>query len=157
MRCRRGEHISTVEGGATGGSESVLRVGEFKRPGRPADEADCRSEQPIVGADQHRHAIADLEGDRSAVGADARVDDGDDDTGAEVVRGASQGQAAGVEQIWIDPGVGFGKTLEHNLDLVANLDRFTSLAPVLLGFLGVDMVRVHDVRATVHAVGVIAR
>ena len=25
------------------------------------------------------------------------------------------------------------------------------------GFLGVDMVRVHDVRATVHAVGVIAR
>ena len=112
----------------------------------------------------------------------------------------ARGQAAGVEQIWVDPGVGFGKTLEHNLDLVANLDRFTSLAPVLLGvsrkrsigdlhaasdatvhggvlepvptgdrlegslamatwggFLGVDMVRVHDVRATVHAVGVIAR
>ena len=42
-------------------------------------------------------------------------------------RRSRPGQAAGVEQIWVDPGVGFGKTLEHNLDLVANLDMFTAL------------------------------
>jgi dihydropteroate synthase len=127
-------------------------------------------------------------------------DDVVEEVHAFLVDAVARGQAAGVEQIWVDPGVGFGKTLEHNLDLVANLDRFTALAPVLLGvsrkcsigdlhaasdasvhggvlepvptgdrlegslamatwggFLGVDMVRVHDVRATVHAVGVIAR
>ena len=33
----------------------------------------------------------------------------------------------------IDPGIGFGKTLEHNLDLLRNLARFTEIAPVLVG------------------------
>ena len=43
--------------------------------------------------------------------------------------------SAGIEceKIVIDPGIGFGKTLEHNLSLLANLDRFSDLAPVLLG------------------------
>ncbi len=27
-------------------------------------------------------------------------------------------------RLWIDPGIGFGKTLEHNLDLMRNLDKF---------------------------------
>ncbi len=45
-------------------------------------------------------------------------------------------EAAGIarEQIVIDPGIGFGKTLEHNLDLIAGLHRFHALGcPVLLG------------------------
>jgi dihydropteroate synthase len=44
--------------------------------------------------------------------------------------------AAGVssDQVVFDPGIGFGKTLEHNLQLLANLRRFTKLRrPVLLG------------------------
>jgi dihydropteroate synthase len=40
----------------------------------------------------------------------------------------------GREQIILDPGIGFGKTLEHNLQLLAALRRFRSLErPVLLG------------------------
>jgi dihydropteroate synthase len=37
--------------------------------------------------------------------------------------------AAGVrrEAIWLDPGIGFGKTLAHNLQLLAHLDRLTAL------------------------------
>ncbi|MFN3512008.1 MAG: dihydropteroate synthase [Phenylobacterium sp.] len=44
--------------------------------------------------------------------------------------------AAGVarEKIWLDPGIGFGKRLEHNLALLAHLDRVVALGfPVLLG------------------------
>jgi len=44
--------------------------------------------------------------------------------------------AAGIssEQVVFDPGIGFGKTLEHNLQLLANLRRFTKLGrPLLLG------------------------
>lgn len=38
------------------------------------------------------------------------------------------------ERIVIDPGIGFGKTLPHNLTLMANLDQFESLGcPLLLG------------------------
>jgi len=40
----------------------------------------------------------------------------------------------GISQIIIDPGIGFGKTLEHNLTLLKNLQRITELKqPVLLG------------------------
>ena len=107
---------------------------------------------------------------------------------------ADRGSRAGVERVWIDPGIGFGKTHEQNLDLLASLDRFVATGiPVAVGtsrksFLGsvlslsdargdpavavpvppedrldgslatamwamlagVALVRVHDVRATVH-------
>ncbi len=43
------------------------------------------------------------------------------------------GRRRGVE-VLVDPGIGFGKTLEHNLDLLANLGEFRALgAPVVLG------------------------
>jgi dihydropteroate synthase len=44
--------------------------------------------------------------------------------------------SAGVdeERIWLDPGVGFGKTLEHNLELLRRLDELRSLGrPLLVG------------------------
>jgi len=38
------------------------------------------------------------------------------------------------ENIILDPGIGFAKTLEHNLEVMRNLERFTELVyPVLLG------------------------
>jgi len=42
--------------------------------------------------------------------------------------------ANGVSQIFIDPGIGFGKALEHNLSLLNHLQEFTSLGyPILVG------------------------
>ncbi len=49
---------------------------------------------------------------------------------------AEHANAAGVrpENIILDPGIGFGKTLEHNLMLLARLDEIVALGPpVLLG------------------------
>jgi dihydropteroate synthase len=49
---------------------------------------------------------------------------------------AAAARAAGIDagKIWIDPGIGFGKTLEHNLELLAHLDRFTDTDyPVVMG------------------------
>ncbi len=43
-------------------------------------------------------------------------------------------EAAGVNTIIIDPGIGFGKTLEHNLSLIKHLGEFRSLGrPILIG------------------------
>ena len=92
----------------------------------------------------------------------------------------SQGIAA--ERIIIDPGIGFGKTMEHNLEILKRLEEFRGLQkPLLIGtsrksFIGnilelpvtervegttatvcwaiahgVDIVRVHDVKANVRA------
>jgi dihydropteroate synthase len=64
---------------------------------------------------------------------------------------AQAAMAAGVARgrIWIDPGVGFGKTLAHNLALLANLDRFVATGfPVLLGASRKRMIRAIDETAT---------
>lgn len=51
-----------------------------------------------------------------------------------VVARAAKAAAAGVEQIWIDPGIGFGKTARHNLELLKHLDRFVASGyPVMVG------------------------
>jgi dihydropteroate synthase len=40
----------------------------------------------------------------------------------------------GIQQIIIDPGIGFGKTVEHNLQIVKHLETFSSLGcPILIG------------------------
>lgn len=36
------------------------------------------------------------------------------------------------EKVWVDPGIGFGKTLEHNLCLLKHLDRFQELGSRIL-------------------------
>lgn len=41
---------------------------------------------------------------------------------------------AGVKNIFIDPGIGFGKTLDHNLEILKRLEDFKSLGyPILIG------------------------
>lgn len=40
----------------------------------------------------------------------------------------------GVDEIIIDPGIGFGKTVEDNFRLLKNLDKFKTLGkPILIG------------------------
>ena len=52
--------------------------------------------------------------------------------GADGVRGRAPGVAE--EQILLDPGIGFGKTAEHNLELLARLDELVALGrPVVIG------------------------
>ena len=47
---------------------------------------------------------------------------------------ATAASAAGVKEIWVDPGLCFGKTDVHNLALLANLDRIVDLGwPVMVG------------------------
>jgi len=49
---------------------------------------------------------------------------------------AKAAMAAGIEReaIAVDPGIGFGKTVDHNLDLLRNLDGIVSLGhPVVVG------------------------
>lgn len=42
--------------------------------------------------------------------------------------------AVGVPEVWIDPGIGFGKTAAHNLSLLRHVDRLVETGhPVLIG------------------------
>jgi dihydropteroate synthase len=64
-----------------------------------------------------------------------------DDVVAEVKRFLEERLAAAVEagiaedRICLDPGIGFGKTVEHNFELVRRLDELAALGrPILVGF-----------------------
>lgn len=47
---------------------------------------------------------------------------------------AQKARAAGIRNLILDPGFGFGKTLRHNYELLSQLDRITALGyPVLAG------------------------
>jgi len=44
------------------------------------------------------------------------------------------GEGVAEEQIWLDPGIGFGKTLEHNLELLRRLGELRELGrPLVIG------------------------
>jgi dihydropteroate synthase len=52
----------------------------------------------------------------------------------ELVHRADAARAAGAPEVWLDPGIGFGKTADHNLALLAHLDAFVATGlPVLVG------------------------
>ncbi len=62
---------------------------------------------------------------------------------------ASAASAAGVEDIWVDPGIGFGKTLDHNLALLNAVGRIRDEVgrPVLIGASRKRFIQAIDARA----------
>jgi len=51
-----------------------------------------------------------------------------------LVSHAERAAAAGVAEVWIDPGIGFGKTAAHNLSLLAGLPALVATGwPVMVG------------------------
>ena len=73
-------------------------------------------------------------GDPRTMQADPRYDDVVDDVRRFLVERASVAVHGGVPEVWIDPGIGFGKTTVHNLELLAHLDVLVAEGfPVLIG------------------------
>lgn len=64
----------------------------------------------------------------------AHYDDVVAEVGAFLAERAAAAAEAGVEEVWIDPGLGFAKTAGHNLALLRRLRALTALGyPVLVG------------------------
>ena len=81
-------------------------------------------------------ALMHMQGDPRTMQQDPRYDDVAQDVTAFMMDRVAAVAAAGVsgERIWLDPGIGFGKRPEHNLELLRHLDRLVATGfPVLLG------------------------
>jgi dihydropteroate synthase len=75
-----------------------------------------------------------MRGEPRTMQLDPRYDDVVAEVGAELADAARAGERAGVREVWVDPGIGFGKTAEHNWMLLAQLDRLVALGwPVMVG------------------------
>jgi dihydropteroate synthase len=130
-----------------------------------------------------------MRGEPETMQADPRYDDVVAEVRAFLADRLEAAVAAGIgrDRLCVDPGIGFGKNLGHNLDLLRSISSFRELGvPVLVGasrkrFVGelsgaedpagrlegslaaavwcasqgVEMVRVHDVGATVRALRVV--
>jgi dihydropteroate synthase len=65
---------------------------------------------------------------------DPRYDDVVAEVGAFLLQRAEEAASLGVEEVWVDPGIGFGKALEHNLALLGRLDELVAGGfPVVIG------------------------
>jgi dihydropteroate synthase len=76
-----------------------------------------------------------MRGDPRTMQQLATYDDVVDDVTRELHGFVQQALAAGIDaqQILIDPGIGFAKTAEHNLELLARVSELASIAPVVVG------------------------
>jgi dihydropteroate synthase len=147
---------------------------------------------PVAAATGAAFVAMHMQGDPATMQDAPRYDDVVTEVRDYLVARARAATAAGVAEVWIDPGIGFGKTLDHNLALLAHLDTLVATGyPVLVGtsrkamlgtlaaraehggprsvpppadrlegslatavwaqLVGVAMVRVHDVAATLRA------
>jgi dihydropteroate synthase len=97
-----------------------------------------------VSASLHRVAAAGgpgvgfvamhMQGDPLTMQDDPRYDDVVAEVRAFLVARAEEALAAGVSEVWIDPGIGFGKTVDHNLALLGHLDELVATGfPVVVG------------------------
>jgi dihydropteroate synthase len=75
-----------------------------------------------------------MRGEPSTMQDDPRYDDVVAEVREYLVARAEEARAAGVDEVWIDPGFGFGKTVEHNLALLHRLGELAATAfPVVAG------------------------
>jgi dihydropteroate synthase len=158
------------------GASIVNDVNGFRSPGAPE----------VVGASGCGVVAVHMLGEPRTMQDAPHYDDVVADVAAFLAERVARLEAAGVdrERIAVDPGIGFGKTLEHNLTLLRRLGEIAPDLPVVLGvsrkgFLGtitgrpVDerepasiaaalagvehgarILRVHDVSGTVDALAV---
>lgn len=76
-----------------------------------------------------------MQGEPRTMQAEPRYDDVVAEVIAFLRRRVGAAEAKGVADIWVDPGIGFGKTAEHNLALLGAVARIQSEVgrPVLIG------------------------
>jgi dihydropteroate synthase len=66
----------------------------------------------------------------------------------------AMGEGVGEERIWLDPGIGFGKTLEHNLELLRRLEELRDLGrPLVIGASRKSFIGKVDGSAVGHRIG----
>jgi dihydropteroate synthase len=103
------------------------------------DVTALRGDPEIAGLCADRGAgliLMHMQGDPRTMQENPRYDDVVDDVKAFLAERLEAACAAGVGEdgIWLDPGIGFGKTLEHNLELLRRLGELRELGrPLVIG------------------------
>lgn len=117
---------AVMRAAAKAGALIINDVAALREPGAMAAAADCGL--PVI--------LMHMLGEPGTMQNDPRYDDVVADVVAFLSARAAACMAAGIpkEKIALDPGIGFGKTLDHNLALIGNLSELKATGhPILLG------------------------
>ena len=116
---------AVMTGSAALGADMLNDVRAFKREGALA--AAANSQLPIC--------IMHMQGTPNTMQLAPQYDDVCRDVLAFLIARRADAMAEGIpaERVWLDPGFGFGKTLEHNLDLMKGISKLADAAPLLIG------------------------
>jgi dihydropteroate synthase len=78
--------------------------------------------------------VMHMQGTPATMQLEPRYDDVVAEVGAFLAAAAAGASAEGVEEIYVDPGIGFGKTAQHNVALLAALPELVAAGrPVVVG------------------------
>lgn len=119
--------LAVAEAALDAGASIVNDVTAFQRD--PGMAALCAERDAGV-------VLMHMPGNPRTMQDDPRYDDVVDDVKAFLAGRVEFAVAEGVdeESIWLDPGIGFGKTLEHNLELLRRLRELRGLGrPLVIG------------------------
>ena len=136
--------IERITGELTGGSRSEARVSVDTRREEVARAAvaagatiinDVSAELWPVAAELDVGWIAmHTRGEPTTSQHDPHYDDVVDEVGRFLDARATQASEGGVGELWIDPGFGFGKSVHHDVTLLANMERLLAFGwPVVMG------------------------
>ena len=119
--------LGVAEAALGAGAEIVNDVTALRRD--PEIGALCAERQASL-------VLMHMQGEPRSMQVDPKYDDVVDDVRAFLAERLEAAIAAGVaeERIWLDPGIGFGKTVEHNLELLRRLGELRELGrPLVVG------------------------
>jgi len=89
---------------------------------------------PVAAAAGVGWVAMHMRGDPRTMQRDPRYDDVVGEVREFLVSRAEAAVEAGVREVWIDPGIGFGKTVAHNLSLLRRLSTLVATGyPVVVG------------------------
>ena len=90
----------------------------------------------LVAERRAKCCLMHMLGEPRTMQADPRYDDVVSDVKAFLEERLAFAMAEGISEgdVWLDPGIGFGKTVEHNLELLRRLEEIAALGrPVVIG------------------------
>lgn len=128
--------------------EAVISVDTFRSPiAAMAVEAGAEMINDISGGTMDTHmfetvaklqvpyVLMHIKGTPEAMQENPTYEDVVKEVFTHLMHRAAELQQLGLHDLIIDPGFGFGKTVEHNYRLLKNLDQFSQLGhPILVGF-----------------------
>lgn len=89
---------------------------------------------PVAASHGVGYVAMHMQGTPATMQAAPTYEDVVTDVGAFLAERAKEAIEAGIREVFVDPGIGFGKTIEHNLALLRNLGAIVELGyPVVVG------------------------